>query len=52
MKPNSRTMGGIGVLVGCALGNLVSVTPLNYSYLDIASQKTLNDYGVLIIYKG
>ncbi len=32
--------------------NLVSVTPLNYSYLDIASQKMLTDYGVLIIYKG
>jgi DNA-directed RNA polymerase subunit RPC12/RpoP len=32
--------------------NLVSVTPLNYSHLDIASQKQLTDYGVLIIYRG
>jgi len=32
--------------------NLVSVTPLAYSHLDIASQKQLTDYGVLIIYKG
>jgi DNA-directed RNA polymerase subunit RPC12/RpoP len=32
--------------------NLMSVTALNYSHLDIASQKQLTDYGVLIIYKG
>jgi DNA-directed RNA polymerase subunit RPC12/RpoP len=32
--------------------NLVSVTPLNYSHLDIASQKQLTDYGILIIYRG
>ncbi len=28
VKPNKRTLGAIGVLVGCALGNLVSVTPV------------------------
>jgi DNA-directed RNA polymerase subunit RPC12/RpoP len=32
--------------------NLVSVTPLAYSHLDIASQKQLTDYGVMIVYKG
>lgn len=32
--------------------NLVSVTPLSYTHLDIATQKVLTDYGVLIIYKG
>ena len=32
--------------------NLVSVTAVNYSHLDIASQKQLTDYGVLLIYKG
>jgi DNA-directed RNA polymerase subunit RPC12/RpoP len=32
--------------------NLVSITPINYSHIDIGSQKLLNDYGVLIIYKG
>jgi MFS family permease len=28
VKPNGRTWGGIGVLVGCTLGNMVSVTPI------------------------
>jgi MFS family permease len=28
VKTNSRTWGGFGVLVGCAFGNLVSVTPV------------------------
>ena len=28
LKPNGWTLGGMGVLVGCALGNLVSVTPV------------------------
>jgi MFS family permease len=28
VKPNGWTWGGVGVLVGCALGNLVSVTPV------------------------
>jgi DNA-directed RNA polymerase subunit RPC12/RpoP len=32
--------------------NLISVTPLAYSHLDIASQKQLTDYGVFIVYKG
>ncbi len=31
--------------------NLVSINPINYSGVDVASQKLLNDYGVLIVYK-
>ena len=32
--------------------NLVSITTISYSIVDIASQKLLNDYGVMIVYKG
>jgi DNA-directed RNA polymerase subunit RPC12/RpoP len=32
--------------------NIVSITPISYSYLDIGTQKLLNDFGVLIVYKG
>src|ERR1700723_3148474 len=28
MKINGQTLGGIGVVVGCTLGNMVSVTPV------------------------
>jgi DNA-directed RNA polymerase subunit RPC12/RpoP len=31
---------------------LVSITPINYSVLDISSQKLMTDYGVMIVYKG
>ena len=31
--------------------NIISVTPLAYTYLDIGTQKLLTDYGVLIIHK-
>ena len=31
---------------------LVSITPINYSYLDIATQKLLADFGVMVIYRG
>ena len=31
---------------------LVSFTPINYSYLDIATQKLLADFGVMVIYRG
>jgi DNA-directed RNA polymerase subunit RPC12/RpoP len=31
---------------------LVSITAINYSIVDIASQKQLTDYGVMIVYKG
>lgn len=32
--------------------NLVSITTITYSIVDIASQKQLTDYGVMIVYKG
>jgi DNA-directed RNA polymerase subunit RPC12/RpoP len=32
--------------------NIVSITPLNYTHLDIGTQKLLTEYGVLIVYKG
>lgn len=31
--------------------NLVSINAINYSHIDIASQKLLADYGVLIVYR-
>lgn len=39
------------VLSGVGEGNLHSVSPISYSYLDKATQQVLSDYGVLIIYK-
>jgi DNA-directed RNA polymerase subunit RPC12/RpoP len=32
--------------------NLVSVTPLAYTHIDIATQKVLTDYGIFIVYRG
>jgi hypothetical protein len=32
--------------------NLVSINVMNYSAVDIGSQKILTDYGVLIVYRG
>jgi hypothetical protein len=32
--------------------NIVSINTLNYSYLDIGTQKLLTDFGVMIVYKG
>jgi DNA-directed RNA polymerase subunit RPC12/RpoP len=32
--------------------NIVSITPLSYTYLDIGTQKLMQEYGVLIVYKG
>lgn len=31
---------------------LVSITPINYSYLDLGTQKLLADFGVMVIYRG
>ena len=31
---------------------LVSITPINCSYLDIGTQKLLADFGVMVIYRG
>ncbi|HMP83605.1 MAG TPA: hypothetical protein PKA41_12970 [Verrucomicrobiota bacterium] len=32
--------------------NIISINTLNYTYLDIGSQKLLQEFGVLIIYRG
>ena len=32
--------------------NIISITPLNYTHIDIATQKVLTDYAVQIVYKG
>jgi DNA-directed RNA polymerase subunit RPC12/RpoP len=32
--------------------NIVSITPLGYTHLDIGSQKLMSDYALLIVYKG
>jgi hypothetical protein len=32
--------------------NIVSITPLTYTFLDIGTQKLLTEFGVLVVYKG
>jgi DNA-directed RNA polymerase subunit RPC12/RpoP len=32
--------------------NIISITPLTYTFLDIGTQKLMTEFGVLIIYKG
>ena len=32
--------------------HIVSINTINYSYVDLASKQKLNDFGVVIIYKG
>ena len=32
--------------------NIVEFIPVNYSFLDISSQKLLADFGVMIVYRG
>jgi hypothetical protein len=32
--------------------NLINIHTVNYTYVDIASQKTLTDFGLLIVYRG
>jgi len=32
--------------------NIVSLTPLTYTHLDIGSQKLLTDFGVMVVYRG
>ena len=32
--------------------NIISLNTLNYSFLDIGTQKLLTDFGVLIVYRG
>ena len=32
--------------------NIISMNPINYTHLDIGTQKLLTEYGLLIVYKG
>jgi len=41
-----------GFLAKTGQDNIISINTVNYSYLDIGTQKLLTDFGVLIIYKG
>jgi DNA-directed RNA polymerase subunit RPC12/RpoP len=38
----------------CKVGeaNIITITPLNYTHLDIGTQKLLTDFGVMIVYRG
>jgi hypothetical protein len=32
--------------------NVVSITPLTYTHLDIGTQKLMTDFGVMVLYRG
>jgi len=32
--------------------NVISITPLTYTHLDIGSQKLMTDFGIMIVYRG
>lgn len=32
--------------------NIISITPFNYTHLDLGSQKLMTEYGLMIIYRG
>jgi hypothetical protein len=32
--------------------NIVNVSPINYSYMELGTRAILTDYGVMIIFKG
>jgi hypothetical protein len=32
--------------------NIISITTLTYSHLDIGTQKLLTDFGVMVVYRG
>jgi len=32
--------------------NIIGIHTVSYTHLDIGTQKMLNDYGVLVIYRG
>jgi len=39
-------------LVKIGESNIISITTLSYTHLDIGSQKLLTDFGVMIVYRG
>ena len=32
--------------------NIIAMHTISYTYLDIGTQKLLNDYGLMVIYRG
>jgi ribosomal protein S27E len=32
--------------------NITSITPINYSYIEMGTQKMITDFGVMIVYRG
>jgi len=32
--------------------NIISITPLTYTHIDIGSQKLLTDYAVMVVFRG
>jgi hypothetical protein len=32
--------------------NIVSVSPMTYTHIDLVSQKLITDYAVMIVYRG
>ena len=32
--------------------NIISITPISYTHLDIGTQKLMTDFGVMIVYRG
>ena len=46
-------MSGVKVAVlDYGAANMVSITTLTYTHLDIGTQKLLTDFGVMIVYRG
>ena len=41
-----------GFLVKIGESNVISITTLTYTHLDIGTQKLLTDFGVMIVYRG
>jgi DNA-directed RNA polymerase subunit RPC12/RpoP len=39
-------------LVKVGEANIINISPIAYSHIDIGSQKILTDFGVLVVYKG
>jgi DNA-directed RNA polymerase subunit RPC12/RpoP len=41
-----------GFLAKVGETNIISIHPINYTFLDIGTQKLMTEYGVLVIYRG
>jgi len=38
-------------LTAIGVENLINVMPLNYEHIDIATEKVVTDYGIIVVYK-